>query len=741
MPELMLEGCRATPLGGYLTAVGLLRLASRVFDGEVTGRWHRQRFVLDSATATVPDLVEALYQRFTPEVIVSPWNGGSGFAGNGKNPTAEAALRWVRESTDDRWATVRAAVDAADRVVATGRARGWGGKGEDLWDKSCKPQVLALCRAEFPDAALSWLDAAVALGSDGDTAFSRLLGTGGNFGRQELSVTYLARARPALEDRRGKVWLASLLTGDETVPYLRDSVGQFDPGRAGGIQSSPWEKRDDKGFVNPWAFLLTIEGTLLFASAVVRRHGAEYAHAALPFQVSGTTGAHDTDAPNEQVLSEIWAPEWSTPLRVEELEHLLGEGRADWRRRPARSGLDFVRAIASLGVDRGIDAFQRHVLVDRLGQNPLAVPADRVAVVERGSVRLLAGLDRWLEALHHTTLPTQVAGQVRGLEHALYRHARSGADVDLVEVIAALGRAHEAIARSGGVRRVVAPLVLGNGAALAGELMSPAERDGAVRMALALATARDRTGERTITLSGLRPLLAPVRSAAGRRVDWTDTPALCPLSSGLIPALAQAARRRAFPGAVDDSVAGDLAAVRGVRIAFSRGLVVHASDIHALVSGEVDDRRVADLVAGLITVDWTGLADHVLPGGPASDLPIDLLLPFASTTALNIRAEDGTTWPLLVRPGSEWPVQLAAGKTSGVLVDAAHRLRTGGPRFVVTPTHAPADGARLAAALLLRATRSDMIAALRRVAVLPDVHILSDVPAVEDVRTIEENSA
>ncbi|HEX5115096.1 MAG TPA: type I-U CRISPR-associated protein Csx17 [Pseudonocardiaceae bacterium] len=727
MADLVLAGCRTTPLGGYLTSLGLLRAVTRVLDAGATGCWHRQRFVLRSTFATVPELVAALYQRFTPEAIVSPWNGGSGFAGNGKNTTAEAVLHWVRESTDQRWASTRAAAAAADRVVALGRARGWGGQGEQLWDKTRKAQVLALCRAEFPDEALPWLDAAVALGSEQAVAFSRLLGTGGNFGRQELSVTYLTRARAALDGPRGQAWLSSVLTGDETVPYLRDAVGQFDPGRAGGIQSSPWEKRDDKGFVNPWAFLLTIEGTLLFASAMVRRHGSAYAHAALPFQVPGTTGAHDTDAPGEQVLSEIWAPEWSTPLRVDELEHLLGEGRADWRHQPARSGLDFVRAIASLGVDRGIDAFRRHVVVDRLGQNPLAVPADRVEVVARGAVGLLAGLDRWLEAAHRVALPAQVASRVRGLEQALYRHARTGDDDDLVEVIAALGRAHEMVGRSGDARRRVPPLVLADGVPLAAELTRPAEHDAALRIALALASARDPIGDRTPTLSGLRPLLAPVGTTSRRRVEWTDAPAPCPLSAGLVTALAQAARRRAFPAAAPDNDANELVAVRGVRIAFARGPLARASDIHALVHRRVDDDRVGDLLAGLLTIDWTGLHDQMLPGDQADDVPLNLLLPFAATAALQIAAEDGTTWPLLVRPGIEWPAQLIAGHVGDVLADAAHRLRTGGLRHVITPTGAAADGARLAAALLCRPPRRDILAGLHRVAVLPERRTLDPV--------------
>ena len=207
MTELTLPGCRTTPLGGYLTALGLLRAATRLLDRELAGHWQRQRFVLTSRFATVDELVDALVERFEPEAIVSPWNAGSGFAGNGKNVTAERALQSVRRSDDPRLARLREAIAAGDRVVALGRKRGWGGKGDDLWDKARKPDVLGLCRNEFPDHALPWLDAAVALGQDDDPAYSRLLGTGGNFGRQDLSATYLARLHSVLTDGRCRGWL------------------------------------------------------------------------------------------------------------------------------------------------------------------------------------------------------------------------------------------------------------------------------------------------------------------------------------------------------------------------------------------------------------------------------------------------------------------------------------------------------------------------------------------------------
>ena len=718
MTNLVLAGCRTTPLGGYLGALGLLRAVTRLLDPAATGRWERRCFVLGSRFATSDDLVDALLPRFEPEAIVSPWNGGSGFAGNGKSVTAERALQAVRDSTDPRLAPLRAAVQAGDRVVVLGRERGWGGKGDNLWDEAGKLHVLLLCRNEFPDQALPWLDAAVALGPDGEHAYSRLLGTGGNFGRQDLSATYLARLQSVLTDRRSRGWLHAMLTGDESTPYLRDAVGQFDPGRAGGIQSSPLGKTDDKGFVNPWAFLLTVEGALLFATAVVRRHGADYGpghgKVALPFQVRGSAVGHATVAAGENALGELWAPEWSAPTRLDEVTHLLAEGRAEWQARPARSGLDFARAVATLGVDRGIAAFERYLFVDRLGQNPLAVPAGRIEVTQRRGVELLAELDSWLDDLRRTTLPSTVDTRIRGVEQALFAHARSGEPAALAEVFVALGRCHESVARSGSVQRAVRPLVLRNGDGLLGALLPAAHGDGALRVALALATARD--GTAPPTLGGLRPLLAPV--AADRMPRWTSRPVPASLATGLAAALAEVARLRGMPGAVDDPPGDLVPAVRGVRIALHRGLVLRAADAAALVDGSLDGQRCADVLAGLLTVDWPR-TDRTLPGdGNDADPALDVLLPFTGTGLLRVPTDSGTK-DSLVRPGPQWPVLLAAGRIAEVLGDAARRLRIAGLRHVIDPRSGDRDGMALAAVLLLRISDPDRAAALRRVAALP----------------------
>ena len=52
--------------------------------------------------------------------------------------------------------------------------------------------------------------------------------------------------------------------------------------------------------------------------------------------------------------AEMWLPLWETPAGYGEIRELFGEGRATVGRRPAKDGLDFARAVAALGIDRGI---------------------------------------------------------------------------------------------------------------------------------------------------------------------------------------------------------------------------------------------------------------------------------------------------------------------------------------------------------------------------------------------------
>lgn len=136
----------------------------------------------------------------------------------------------------------------------------------------------------------------------------------------------------------------------------------------------------------------------------------------------------------------------------------------------------------------------------------------------------------------------------------------------------------------------------------------------------------------------------------------------------------------------------------------------------------LDEQRLADLLAGLLTVDWRD-APTTPPAADnddtVADPSLDLLLPFTATGPLTIPIEDGAAREVLLRPDTTWPAQLAAGRSADVLGDAARRLAISGLRRVIRPGGAPHDGPHLASALLLRVSRRDRWNALRRVAVVP----------------------
>jgi CRISPR-associated protein Csx17 len=160
-----------------------------------------------------------------------------------------------------------------------------------------------------------------------------------------------------------------------------------------------------------------------------------------------------------------------------------------------------------------------------------------------------------------------------------------------------------------------------------------------------------------------------------------------------------------------------LPAVKGVRIGYQWGVRITAETVQSFVAGQLDDGRLADLLAGLLTVDWAGIPEGVVLRGEerSPDPELGLLLLFTGTTPVRLTEKEA-----LLRPGSEWPVLLSAGRTSEVLADAVRRLRIAGLRDVITPGAASYDGARLAAILMMRIPDRDRQAALRRVAVLPE---------------------
>ena len=219
-----------------------------------------------------------------------------------------------------------------------------------------------------------------------------------------MQVMDPATGEPTPDSER---WLRAALFGG-AAPGLatKAPVGQFFPGAAGGANVT--SGFDAPAAVNPWDFLLMIEGALLFAAASVKRlEGADDGSLVYPFCVRQTAvgyasaaGADETEA-----RCEMWVPLWSEPTALGELRAIFSEGRAQVRGHAAHTGIDFAQAAVTFGVDRGITAFQRYGFQVRNGLAYFATPLERVIVRRNARADLLADIEQWHDRLRQKAGP------------------------------------------------------------------------------------------------------------------------------------------------------------------------------------------------------------------------------------------------------------------------------------------------------------------------------------------------
>lgn len=733
MTELILTGCHPEPLGSYLKALGVLRLVGQQKDPDARGRWRADAFMLSSLLREA-DLLAFFRDEYHPTPLVAPWNSGSGFRVPGKRPEAEQTLQTIEASSGERLAAYRTAIHAGRQVVAEGDRRGWRDpSGKQFWDKKHKARVVELCRGGFPDEAVAWIDAAVVLAEKPEFAVP-LLGTGGNLGSQELSISFMQRLVEALclstgprvstlEDSAG--WLRAALFADIAGPAVEGKVGQFDPGAAGGVNSSPLGSAES--VVNPWDYVLMLEGACLFASAPARRLGANSrGKAAMPFMFGTSPVGFASASSSESAKGELWAPLWRRPATAREISHLIGEGRAEWQGRQAGTGGEMVRAVATLGVDRGIETFVRHVFVDRLGQSPLAVPVGRVHVRDALDVPLLSRLDPWVDRVRRgKKMPATVATALRRFDTAAFGLAARGGPAALQETLTAAADLETAVGCATAFQK--GPPDLRPIQGLAASAWVPRLDDGSAefRLAVSLASQHDRGG------ACLRWLLRPVtRSRSTPGLVWSEAPAPVvglghrPIHGVL--ALAHVRRsveaRTSSDGQDAPLVSDEREAGIGVQTGYQWRIAAPGIDVARFAADDLDDARLGDWLGALLLLDWV-------------NQPIDISRWF--TPSRDWVALAPTAWVLLapffhgrpitisndtrvhLRPEADWPVRLASGAVVPVVDAALRRLRIAH----LEPALADAgilqrtgpSGPRLAAALLSPITTQDAAALIRRI--------------------------
>ncbi len=513
MSEIHLLGCRTRPLLSYLKALGVLRSVGAEADPHARLGWAPEGHARLVSVLDEDALVAFFLNDFVPTPITSPWNGGSGYYPNDNVVAIDA----IATSDAARLTSFRATINTARELVALLPEPAVPTKGDE------KYAFLQKWRAMAPDSAVDWLDAATVL-TESAVKMNPLLGTGGNDGRLDFSNNYMQHltvclpsavgndAAAMVEHSRDLVVQALLNQGD--VPVGKAKVGMFDPALSGLPNS--WSISADAtnaSLLNPWDFVLMLEGAVLFAGGVGRRLSGPTALFPFTVTMGGVERAGGTMA-DEDARGETWLPIWRQPATLGSIRRLLAEGRAQDGRVQAGSGRAMGRAIATLGVDRGIDSFQRMVFAKRFGRNFVAVPADVSRVRASRAIELQRAADRWVRGARAVS-GSAVIDSCRRLD--LAAHAAVADEIGSFERwLLTLTDLELTIARlvAGGLDTKMGPLQ-GLPAGIVGEIGDSPE----VRLALALSRveAADREGFR---VRAIRLVLEPLAGTHGRGVIW-----------------------------------------------------------------------------------------------------------------------------------------------------------------------------------------------------------------------------
>ncbi len=723
---LVLGGCATTPLASYLKALGVLRLISSAdnhvsggaADPQARGWWENERFCLRTALNR-DRLLKFLLHDYAPSPIVAPWNGGSGFyPGDNRDGFGPLSANEVAE----RFAPISSAIRCSSSMIAdfalSQRPQG-----------AAKLHLVAALRSRLPEMALRWLDAVLAL-SGGGIAYPELLGTGGNDGRLDFTNNF---ARRLVSQKRptgvfdaatgcpaddSEELLAGSLFGVPVAGLSSAAVGQFSPGAAGGPNGTTGYTSGSE--VNAWDYVLTLEGSVMFAGAATRRHERSFAvgasaattrsGASFPFTVrtigagwGGVEAADESDA-----RAEFWAPLWNRPARSVEIESLLGEGRAVLNARTARDGLDFARAAASLGVSRGFSEFERYGFLMRSGKSYLATPIGRRPAAPSPATSLIADLDQggWLTRVRRIARgdqPSAARRAVKRLEDAIFELTASAATAAAVErAVVALGRVSDWLSLSPKGRQAVpAPPPVLSGA----WVLQADDGSAEFRIAAALATvglppldarpgselkvegmtepeslAVEKALDGPVGAIGTRRPAPPMaahfspldeerffyRGRLGVRRGWsgTDAPRSVVWGSGpLVPNMIAVLERRLLEASIRGLEDKPLAAATPARLA----------DVAAFLAGDFDDARCAALVAGLV---WARPAHWTSSGGQAHRRPV----PFAYAALKPVFSPDRTlqavgalagTARMPVPPGLVARLRAGANRRDGRVTGAA----------------------------------------------------------------------
>jgi CRISPR-associated protein Csx17 len=797
-----LTGLKPDALATYLAGLGVFRLLAEQRDPEVRALWRDEHFVLVTRL-DANELQEFFLHQYKPSPIMAPWSGGGGFLdANGDDDTTNSRpgspIEELATYAAPRFTEIQQAIERARSVIPSElvqvraqrdcltaklhslrRERRLAAESTEYHELNSRLEALQTHRdavrkkveevknkvkatllqrlsTVWSGKAREWFDACVILDESGLPGYAWHLGSGGNEGNQDYTAGFQAniaclfqpdgKPSPGAEKR-----LKVALLGD-TAPVLDpQAAGQFSPGRAGGTNMGVGFEGSAR--VNPWEFVLMLEGAIAIVSGLSRRGEVGRASVSSPFWVEAAAAGFGSASEREGApRGEQWLPLWSQPLRYTELVELIREGRAQVGRQQTTRAADLVRATARLGLARGIDSLQRFAYLERNGQSHLAVFTGRFHVRSRSHQELLDDVAPWIDRLvrhakqtKENNVPASLGAVARRTQEALFLVCRREATArDWRDLLIALGEAEFALLRSGkSLARRPLP-TLGAGWIDAVDDLTPKGRS-ALRLALALASQHrflehgrgkfpfdehirrhfmpiDDRGRFALDERG-RPKLGPEQICVGRDLV-ADAIALVERRS--IWARSSKKERERTPRLPLQPIPG---------------CEVTLEEVGAWIRGEISDREVLDLVRPLLALDWKAvhqraeavrgpLVEPIVDGTPE---PLHLLFRLAHLPFdVPVTDTDGRNEVAVgVRLDPEPLRRLAAGDLDGALRVAVRRLEASGLRPVFRRTIAtPSSARRVAASLGFPISQQDAARAARLVCKPYAVKDVEESPAV-----------
>jgi CRISPR-associated protein Csx17 len=584
MNTIKLRGCTTEPMINYLKSLGVFRIISKQVDGRSRALWTKGCLSLQ-ADIDESSFTDFLLEDYGPSPLFGPWGAWSGFYDSEKKP--KEALDSLLASEDERFLDFR---ESALTIRELMRELGVKSKPKD----EDKLQLLIDLRSGVGDEMIDWLDTCYVL-SDDSKKFMPVLGTGGNEGNGSYFSVYLqALDMMLLQSRERSRGLLENSLYSRGSPKLEDiSPGQFSPGSIAEVNATEGYRKK-RNLVNPWDFILAMEGSLMFAGMASRRYNTNSSgNASFPFIVtpSASGSSHLSSMDSKGYFeSEIWVPVWTNPASLVELETLFGEGRAMVGRRQARDGLDFARSVSSLGVDRGIGSFVRYGRMKRQGSgtnaNAIAVPLGQIEVRDDRGVDLIADIDTWLGKLRRACSNDNTANKLgsglRRLEDSIFRLCAAGGRHRLLDLLMEIGRMERTLSMT---PNVSVPPFTGLHPQWVGQ-----SYDGTpeFRIALSLASVYNKD------LGPLRLQMEPIKWDKGRMSGWANDTKVVWTQGSLPMNLSLVLKRRMMEASRSD-----------IEHCPSDGKsTTSLADVQSFIEGTTDDVKINDLIWAFNCLRW-----------------------------------------------------------------------------------------------------------------------------------------